>query len=272
MKKVLSFALMALAMGFVFVSCDNEKETPEEDKTVTIINTLPVSSIQGVTVDDQTSYTLSLSLNKANQVYLSNDTTNSLPFGYYRDDIEVDPFELTHSYSAYGLGGGFTFCSCTDATTAGYTNISAITKKGVKTNAYLTVYTGSWDTPAEISFQGNDFYAKECYVTNSTYAYLAIKNQKDGNPEPLVKKWTDKDIFTLTITGYYGRNKTEEISVPLADGMDILNTWKKVDLSDLGLVDRIGFTLSSTDNGQYGMNTPAYFCLDQLTVIEADLK
>ena len=88
----------------------------------------------------------------------------------------------------------------------------------------------------------------------------------------MVKQWTDDDKFILTITGYRGDQITDKVDVYLADGMDILNTWKKVDLSDLGLVDRIGFTLSSTDNGEYGMNTPAYFCLDQLTVIEADLK
>ena len=34
MKKVLSFALMALAMGFVFVSCDNEKEEGAKSYTL----------------------------------------------------------------------------------------------------------------------------------------------------------------------------------------------------------------------------------------------
>jgi hypothetical protein len=35
-----------------------------------------------------------------------------------------------------------------------------------------------------------------------------------------------------------------------------------VDLSSIGAVRTIEFTLSSSDNGDYGMNTPSYFCLD----------
>ena len=42
----------------------------------------------------------------------------------------------------------------------------------------------------------------------------------------------------------------------------IINDWRYVDLSGLGKVSKLGFELSSTDNGDYGMNTPAYFCFD----------
>jgi len=38
--------------------------------------------------------------------------------------------------------------------------------------------------------------------------------------------------------------------------------WEWVDLSGLGLVDMIEFSLSSSDTGAYGMNTPAYFFID----------
>jgi len=33
-------------------------------------------------------------------------------------------------------------------------------------------------------------------------------------------------------------------------------------LSSLGNLDSLSFTLSSSDNGAFGMNTPAYFCID----------
>ena len=42
----------------------------------------------------------------------------------------------------------------------------------------------------------------------------------------------------------------------------IINDWRYVDLSVLGEVTKIGFALSSTDGGDWGMNTPAYFCFD----------
>jgi len=46
----------------------------------------------------------------------------------------------------------------------------------------------------------------------------------------------------------------------------ILNTWKWLNLTPLGLVDSLEFILSSSDNGAFGMNTPAFFALDNLTI------
>ena len=237
--------MVALTMGFVFVSCDKD--------------------------DDVKSYTLSMSLDKANYSYLGTD--KSTPSGYYyRQDISIDPFVLTHSFSDWGFGEGFTYTNGTDVTTPGYLNLSAITGKGVKTNAYFTANTGGaayGGLLSEVSFKdGKAYNAKDCYVTNSTYAYQAIKNHNDGNENCLVKVWTKDDKFTLTITGYNGEKETGKVQFLLADGLDVVNTWQHVDLKKLGLVTRITFVLSSTDNGDWGMNTPAYFCLDQLTVTE----
>lgn len=244
MKKVLSFALVALTMGFVFVSCEKENGSEEAAK----------------------SYTLSVSLSKADSVYLGSDTTIKAGY-YFRQDITLDPFVLIHSFGAWGFGEGFTYTSGTDKTTPGFTNLSAITGKGFKTNAYFTANTGGaayGGLAAEISFKdGKAYNAKECYVTNSTYAYLAIKDQNDGNPTPMVKQWTKDDKFKLTITGYNGKDKTASVDFVLANGTDIVNTWQQVDLSKLGKVTKIVFATSSTD-----VMTPSYFCLDQLTVTE----
>jgi len=51
----------------------------------------------------------------------------------------------------------------------------------------------------------------------------------------------------------------------------IVDEWTFIDVSSLGGGSSIPktqlvFTLSSTDNGQFGMNTPAYFCLDDITI------
>ena len=39
-----------------------------------------------------------------------------------------------------------------------------------------------------------------------------------------------------------------------------------MDLSSLGEVSSIEFVLTSSDNGEWGMNTPTYFCLDGLSI------
>ena len=217
-------------------------------------------------------YTLSVSLPKADSLYLSDNTSVTDDFEYYYiDTIRVNPFALVHSVSTYGgFGMGFTYSSLTDTITPGYTNNSAITGKGVNTNGYFTVNTGGdmYGIDTQITFEdGKAYMAKECYVTNSTYAYRAIKDHNDGGFGG-VKEWTDEDWFMLTITGYNGDDETGQINYMLADGMNIVNQWEMIDLTPLGEVTRLHFSLSSTDNDPlWGMNTPAYFCLDKLTVV-----
>ena len=62
---------------------------------------------------------------------------------------------------------------------------------------------------------------------------------------------------------------TGEVEFYLADyrfadnGEDyIVDTWEYIDLSSLGAVKSLEFGLSSSDVGDFGMNTPAYFALD----------
>ncbi|MBR6128412.1 MAG: DUF4465 domain-containing protein, partial [Bacteroidaceae bacterium] len=101
------------------------------------------------------------------------------------------------------------------------------------------------------------------YITNSSYAYDSMTNG-DGS----AKKFAKGDWFKLTITGYDAEdNETGSKEYYLADLRDeakafIINDWRYVDLSCLGQVAKLGFALSSSDNGAYGMNTPAYFCFD----------
>ena len=48
----------------------------------------------------------------------------------------------------------------------------------------------------------------------------------------------------------------------------IVNTWEWFDWSYIEDADHIEFEMSSTDNNDYGMATPSYFCLDGITLIE----
>ncbi|MBR4130717.1 MAG: DUF4465 domain-containing protein [Bacteroidaceae bacterium] len=101
------------------------------------------------------------------------------------------------------------------------------------------------------------------YITNSAYAY----NSLTGG-DSFAKKFAKGDWFKLTITGYDAEDKvTGTKDYYLADLRDeatayIINDWRYVDLSGLGAVAKIGFALSSSDTGDWGMNTPAYFCFD----------
>jgi len=82
----------------------------------------------------------------------------------------------------------------------------------------------------------------------------------------------DPDYFLLSAKGYNTGVYTDSVGFYLADFQDVNNTndyiidsWASMSLTALGTVDSLVFELTSTDNGTYGMNTPAYFCMDNFS-------
>jgi hypothetical protein len=112
---------------------------------------------------------------------------------------------------------------------------------------------------------------RSVHITNTTYAALSMLYG-----DQFAKKFgggdgTDPDWFMLSIYGLDDDgNVTGEVDFYLADYRFeykyIISQWTKVDLEPLGAATTVVFNLSSTDNGPFGMNTPAYFALDNLVV------
>ena len=101
------------------------------------------------------------------------------------------------------------------------------------------------------------------YVTNNNYAYDAMLNGYD-----VAKQFTQDDWLKLTVTGKNAlNNETGTVDFYLASGGDIVDTWEFVNLTSLGAVNSLEFSLSSSDVGSFGMNTPAYFAIDDLTFV-----
>ena len=110
------------------------------------------------------------------------------------------------------------------------------------------------------------------YLTNTTFAALTIR---DGSP-PFSKQFggaggDDADFFSVDVIGLNGAVETARITFFLADyrfddaSLDFfVDEWTQVDLSPLGLVTALEFELGSSDVGDFGINTPAYFALDEL--------
>ena len=109
-------------------------------------------------------------------------------------------------------------------------------------------------------------------LTNTTYAALSMR---DG--DSFAKRFggvtgDDPDYLFLTITGKdAGNGDTGTIDFYLADfrfadNADdyILDDWTFVDLSSLGAVSSLEFTMTTTDVGQFGANTPLYFAIDNI--------
>ena len=128
---------------------------------------------------------------------------------------------------------------------------------------YGVAFAAEFNGPCYVSLLTEPAVVPGFYITNSSYAY----NSLTGG-DSFAKKFEKGDWFKLTITGYDADDEvTGSKDYYLADLRNeatayIINDWRYVDLSCLGAVAKLGFTLSSSDTGDWGMNTPAYFCFD----------
>lgn len=181
---------------------------------------------------------------------------------------------LPNNYNADFMSwSGWAISNITDTTTRGFTNqYSAIAGGGVDGSAhYATTYAfGNNNLVLRAAAAGQP--VSGMYVTNSTYAYWSML---EG--DAFAKKFgglagQDPDFFLLTIKAFLNGNITSDsVNFYLADyrfadnSQDyIIREWTWVDLSVLGPADSLSFQLSSTDVGQFGMNTPAFFCIDNI--------
>lgn len=103
-----------------------------------------------------------------------------------------------------------------------------------------------------------------CYITNSAYAYSSM-TKGDG----YAHKFEKGDWLKIIAKGKTASGEIREKEFYLADMRSenqaehfILNTWKWFDLRSLGCVKSITFNFDGSDKGSYGLNTPAYFCMD----------
>ena len=103
----------------------------------------------------------------------------------------------------------------------------------------------------------------------STYAALSMRDgdafaKKFGGPTG-----NDPDFFRVTVRGFDALGTlTGSVEFFLADyrftnnAQDyIVSQWTTLSLTPLGNAAKLTFALDSTDNGPFGMNTPAYFAL-----------
>jgi len=129
---------------------------------------------------------------------------------------------------------------------------------------YVVWYVDSW-TPNSIKLT-EAAVVPGMYVCNNVYAYDSMKNGDSLAGDP----FGADDWFKLTIKGLLnGQEADTEVNVYLAQGTDILMEWKYVDLTQLGNVDELTFTMSGSRTGEFGLNTPSYFCFDNLGATES---
>ena len=137
---------------------------------------------------------------------------------------------------------------------------------------YLVAYYSSWayEGPSnQVMFMGKDgnttFEPVGVYVCNHPWPYYGCEHG-DGFGRP----FGEGDYFELIAHGVAADGSETTVSINLVEFVDgeliALNDWTFFDLSGLGEVESVYFTMYSTDTGDYGTNTATYFCMDKFQI------
>lgn len=192
-------------------------------------------------------------------------------------------FEFTQNLSYNGMAwNGFSYSNKTNKDEAGsFMNAhTAITGIGYKESANYGVCFVSGEAKVKVHGNQEGEVIKGMYVTNNTYAVSSMENGDSFTKKFGGANGTDPDWFKLQVFGYdKNGEKTDSVEFYLADYRSdkaeedyIVKDWRYIDFKALGKVSELGFKLSSSDNGSYGMNTPAYFCFDDLNTVKTGVE
>lgn len=178
--------------------------------------------------------------------------------------------------TTFDFWSGWAYSNRTDVTTPGFLNqYSAyhVPSGGGNNSSNYAVAFNFDKGDASIALPAGTI-PQSVSITNTTYTALSML-QGDA----FAKKFgggngTDPDFLLLTIFGLNDAgNVTGLVGFYLADyrfddsSLDyVVSSWTTVDLTPLGDASSLLFQLTSSDVGPFGMNTPAYFALDNLQV------
>lgn len=143
--------------------------------------------------------------------------------------------------------------------------------RGFESNTYIV---GQQNAILRLNDELGGRVVEGVYITNGVYPHGSMLNGDDFAKKFGGVSGDDPDFFRLDIQKFSnGVLSSEVIEFYLADfrfednSQDfIVDDWQWIDLSSLGNVDSLLFTLQSSDVGDFGINTPLFFCLDNLII------
>lgn len=191
-----------------------------------------------------------------------------------------DGATFNNTYDAeYAMwSGGFAYSNMRNDSTAGFTNMySASPASGAESSSTYALFNPGFGTMQTMLFD-SPVQLNKISFTNTTYAYLSMRDgdaysKKFGSNTNAAGEedgTNGKDFFYITVYALGDNNeKIDSTEVYLADFRSdnadehfILNTWKEVAINLTA--SKFSFKLTSSDNGEFGMNTPSFFALDNI--------
>lgn len=179
-------------------------------------------------------------------------------------------FRLSHLPSEMSYGGlsweGFTLSTVSQDTACVFGCVANGGLAGVRT-PYVIGYYSEWVSASQgyssniIDFNG-EYYPEYVYICQNSNTHKAI-TQGEFNARP----FTEQDTLALIIQALDSTMQpTATIIYYLAIDGTCNEGWVKVPLTALGQTSCLSFSMTSTDIGDWGANTPLYFALDGLTI------
>ncbi|MCP4451408.1 MAG: DUF4465 domain-containing protein [Planctomycetes bacterium] len=191
--------------------------------------------------------------------------------------LQSGPASFENHYNADWMSwSGFAATSKNDPNVVGYDGqYNAVTGSGLLGSPTYGVSYASFPDPKIVLNTASP--VQGLYLTNNTYAYFSMLEGDmfskkfggvDGNEPDWLKitftGWDSNDTETGTVDFYLADFRFQDNSLDT-----ILNHWAFADLSSLGEIGSLTLSLSSTDNGDWGMNTPGYVCVDNLVLADS---
>ena len=133
--------------------------------------------------------------------------------------------------------------------------------------AYFSEYDAMYADPAhplELTMKdGVARLVESLYFNNTCWTLNYLKNG-DGETGPIAPD----GYLRVMVSGYKGDEFTGMVEFSLAEGLDVTESWTKVDLSSLDEVDRLEFFMygSLELHNSWGLAAPAYFAIDDIAV------
>ncbi|MBS6268639.1 MAG: DUF4465 domain-containing protein [Tannerella sp.] len=140
---------------------------------------------------------------------------------------------------------------------------------------YAVAYASSYFGPTQVEVLNNPEgdVVKGCYVTNTAWVKYVTEQgtgMNSSGKEDANLPFTIGDYYKIIATGDNGktvefylvdyRNSAERI---------VVDTWEWFDLTSLGKVKKITFTVDGSRKNDWGTTIPTYFCLDDFNGTES---
>ena len=256
------FALLALAAA----ACNNDDGPDYEVRVLTFEDSDYKGSDNGrlgfhnwsSLIDAQYNGELLYPQEESNWIYNWNDENNTFLASQFADNYGDRQF----------WGGGHAVSNYVDANLANgdYLHQLAIPVAGGHSGSNFCVHNGTNDDvtkqPSFYFMDGRERIVDHMWVTNTTYALNVMKNGGYG-----IEPFGADNYLKIIATGLSAAGTaTGTCEFLLAQGANIVDGWTKWNLSSLGKVAAVAFTMEGNQNNSYGLATPTYFAYDDVTV------